>query len=70
MAQENAGYQVDRSTALYERPKMAVADAETFEAVKGEIESKFAAGNVEKFLKSLERLRSPHSRVRSCGKRR
>ena len=55
MAQENTGYQVDRTTALYERPVMEVSDASTFGAVKSVIESKFAAGNVEGFLKSLEK---------------
>jgi hypothetical protein len=55
MAHENTSYQVDRTTALYERPTMEVADATTFSAVKSAIEEKFAAGNVENFLKSLVR---------------
>jgi hypothetical protein len=55
MAQDSTGYQVDRTTALYERPTMVVGDAPTFGAVKSAIEEKFAAGNVEGFLKSLER---------------
>ncbi|WP_263377529.1 hypothetical protein [Granulicella paludicola] len=55
MAQENTSYQVDRTTALYERPAMEVTDASTFGAVKSVIESKFSAGNVEGFLKSLEK---------------
>ena len=51
MAQQD--FQVDRTTALYERPAMDVVDAPTFTTVKAAIESKFAAGNVEGFLKSL-----------------
>ena len=47
--------QVDRSHALYERPPVAVADEATFRTVKSAIESSFAAHNVEKFLRSLER---------------
>jgi hypothetical protein len=47
--------QVDRSNALYERPPVAVADEPTFRTVKSAIESSFAAHNVEKFLRSLER---------------
>jgi hypothetical protein len=47
--------QVDRSNALYERPPVAVADEATFRTVKSAIESSFAAHNVEKFLRSLER---------------
>jgi hypothetical protein len=53
MAEVNQGYQVDRSTALYERPALAIEDAATFAEVKSAIESKFAAGSVESFLKSL-----------------
>ena len=55
MAQTNSNYQVDRSTALYERPAVVIGDATTFAAVKGAIEGKFAASNVEGFLKSLGR---------------
>ncbi|QMV18159.1 hypothetical protein GOB94_05215 [Granulicella sp. 5B5] len=55
MAQTNSGYQVDTTTALYERPAVAIGDAATFAAVKGSIESKFSAANVESFLKSLVR---------------
>ena len=47
--------QVDRSHALYERPPVAVADEATFRTVKSAVESSFAAHNVEKFLRSLER---------------
>jgi hypothetical protein len=55
MAQENTGYQVDRTTALYERPAMEITDASTFNAVKSTIESTFSAGKVESFLKALDR---------------
>jgi hypothetical protein len=47
--------QVNRSNALYERPPVTVADEPTFRTVKSAIESSFAAHNVEKFLRSLER---------------
>ena len=53
MAQEQ--FQVDRTTALYERPAMDIVDGATFAEVKKAIVSGFAAGNVEKFLKSVER---------------
>jgi len=53
MAQQD--FQVDRSTALYERPAMSILDAESFAAVKAAIAARFAAGSVEAFLKSLER---------------
>ena len=53
MAQEQ--FQVDRTTALYERPAMGIVDAATFAEVKQAIESSFAAAQVEKFLKSVER---------------
>jgi hypothetical protein len=48
-------FQVDRTTALYERPAMDIVDAATFAEVKKAIETVYAAGNVEKFLKSVER---------------
>ena len=48
-------FKVDRTTALYERPAMGVVDVETFGAVKQAVASAFAVGNVEKFLKSVER---------------
>ena len=55
-------FQVDRTTALYERPAMDIVDATTFAEVKQAIASAFAPGNVEKFLKSVaragERIRS------------
>jgi hypothetical protein len=51
MAQQD--FQVDRTTALYERPAMDIVDAATFAAVKEAIADKYAAGNVEGFLKSL-----------------
>ncbi|HEY5380771.1 MAG TPA: hypothetical protein VIJ65_00835 [Acidobacteriaceae bacterium] len=46
---------VDRSSALYERPPVAVADPATFAVVKRAVEGSFATHNVEKFLRSLER---------------
>jgi hypothetical protein len=48
-------FQVDRTTALYERPAMDIVDATTFADVKQAIASAFATGNVEKFLKSVGR---------------
>ena len=48
-------FQVDRTTALYERPAMDIVDATTFAEVKQAIASAFAPGNVEKFLKSVAR---------------
>jgi len=48
-------FQVDRTTALYERPAMDIVDAATFAEVKKAIEELYAPGNVEKFLKSVER---------------
>ena len=52
MAQQE--FQVDRTTALYERPAMNIVDAPTYSAVKAAIEAKFAAGNVAGFLGSLK----------------
>jgi len=46
---------VNRSNALYERPPVTIADEPTFRTVKSAIESSFAAHNVEKFLRSLDR---------------
>ena len=48
-------FQVDRTTALYERPAMDIVDATTFAEVKQAIASAFAPGNVEKFLQSVTR---------------
>jgi len=48
-------FQVDRTTALYERPAMDIVDATTFAEVKQTIASAFAPGNVEKFLQSVDR---------------
>ena len=45
---------VDRTTALYERPPVAVDDEPTFQTVKSAVESSFAPGNVEKFLRALD----------------
>ncbi len=53
MAQQEFGFQVDRSTALYERPAMTIEDSATFAAVKAAIEARFAPASVEAFLKSL-----------------
>lgn len=46
---------VDRSSALYERPPVAVVDQPTFNTVKAAVESSFAPSNAEKFLRALER---------------
>jgi hypothetical protein len=53
MAQQD--FQVDRTTALYERPAMDIVDAATFGEVKKAVADSYAKGNVEKFLKSVER---------------
>ncbi len=53
MAQQQ--YNVDRTTALYERPTMNILDAQTFATVKRAVEDSFATGNVAKFFKSVER---------------
>ncbi len=53
MAQQD--FQVDRTTALYERPAMDIVDLPTFNTVKQAIQSAFAPATVESFLKSLER---------------
>jgi hypothetical protein len=53
MAQQQ--YNVDRTTALYERPTMGIVDAAAFAAVKEAVASAFASGNVAKFFKSLDR---------------
>jgi hypothetical protein len=53
MAQQD--FQVDRTTALYERPAMDIVDAAAFAAVKKDVENAFAAGSVEKFFKSVDR---------------
>ncbi len=46
---------VNRSNALYERPPVIIADEPTFRTVKSAIEGSFAAHNVEKFLRALDR---------------
>jgi hypothetical protein len=48
-------FQVDRTTALYERPAMDIVDATTFAEVKQAIANAFAPASVEKFLTSVER---------------
>ena len=56
MSQPHTNFsQVDRSHALYERPPVTIADEPTFRTVKSAIESSFAAHNVDKFLRSLDR---------------
>ena len=42
-------------SSLYEQPLLPISDPQTFNAVKGAIETSFAAGHVAEFLKSLER---------------
>lgn len=46
---------VDRTSALYERPPVAVADPETFASLRAAVQSSFALPNVERFLQSLQR---------------
>jgi hypothetical protein len=48
-------FQVDRTTALYERPAMDIVDATAFAAVKQSVENAFAPANVDKFLASVGR---------------
>ncbi len=48
-------FQVDRTTALYERPAMDIVDATTFADVRQAIANAFAPGKVEKFLQSVAR---------------
>ncbi len=48
-------FQVDRTTALYERPAMDIVDAATFAAVKQAVENAFAPAHADKFLTSVER---------------
>ena len=52
MAQQE--FQVDPTTALYERPAMNIVDAPTYSAVKAAIEAKFAPASVAGFLGSLK----------------
>jgi hypothetical protein len=54
-SQSSAAYPIDRTTALYERPPVAIADPGTFGEVSEAIQNSFAAGNVDRFLKSLQR---------------
>ena len=46
---------VDRSNALYERAPMTLGDEPTYNEVKSALELSFAPGNVEKFLKAVQR---------------
>jgi hypothetical protein len=50
-------FQVDRTTALYERPAMDIVDATMFAEVKQVVEAAFAPASVDKFLTSVERSR-------------
>ena len=45
---------VDRTMALYERSAMGVQDETAFAAVKQAIAERFAASNVEEFLRAVE----------------
>jgi hypothetical protein len=40
---------------MYQQPVLQITDPQTFNAVKGVIESSFSAGQVAGFLRSLER---------------
>ena len=40
---------------MYQQPVLPITDPQTFNAVKGAIESSFSSGHVVSFLKSLER---------------
>ncbi|MFP5232817.1 MAG: hypothetical protein ACLGQX_09360 [Acidobacteriota bacterium] len=57
MAQNQAQnqFQVDRTTALFERPAITIVDQARFDRVKQALEDAFAPGKVEKFLRSVER---------------
>ena len=55
MAQQQPGFQVDRTTALYERPAMSIVDQPTFSGVKAAIADAFSPPSVETFLRSLQR---------------
>ena len=46
---------VDRTSALYERPPIAVDDAPAFSSVRESVQNSFAVANVDRFLKSLQR---------------
>jgi hypothetical protein len=46
-------FQVDRTTALYERPVMGVEDPATFTEVKSAIETAFGPANVHAFFKAV-----------------
>jgi len=45
---------VDRTTALYERPSMGVQDETAFAVVKQAIAEQFAPSNIEQFLRAVE----------------
>jgi hypothetical protein len=40
---------------MYQQPVLPISDPQTFNTVKGAIESSFASGHVAEFLRSLER---------------
>ena len=42
-------------SGLYQQPVLAISDAETFHAVKAEIDQSFSSDQVNGFLKSLKR---------------
>jgi hypothetical protein len=42
-------------SSMYQQPVLPISDPQTFNAVKGAIESSFSSGRVAEFLKSLER---------------
>jgi hypothetical protein len=61
MAQQE--FQVDRTTALYERPAMNIVDAPTYSAVKAAIEAKFAAGKCGGLSRVAEERRIAHPQL-------
>ena len=42
-------------SSMYEQPVLPISDPQTFNAVKGAIETSFSSASVAEFLKSLER---------------
>jgi hypothetical protein len=42
-------------SSMYQQPVLPISDPQTFNAVKGAVESSFSSGHVAEFLKSLER---------------
>ena len=64
MAQQE--FQVDRTTALYERPAMNIVDAPTYSAVKAAIEAKFAPATWRAFSVAEERRLCASATLRRC----